>query len=156
MADPVIEDIAEALQTTLEGITTANGYTRDVADVIRQSRFYAQSVPDFSIVLWQTRRDRTDPVEGNGQRLNWDQRFDLFCVLRPTDQSETPQDRLMNLFVADVEKCLAADRTFGSKAIDSWVESVQSIEDEEGKNIGAVITLLVQYRVQDADPTAVG
>lgn len=157
MAEPVIEQIADALQTLLEGITTANGYTRNVSAVHRQSRFYAATVAvDNEIVMWQTRRERDDPVEGNPPRLNWDQRFELFAVCRPSDQSQTPQDMILNRFVADIEKRLATDQTFGGKAQQSWVESVASIEDEEGKCIGGVVTLLVQYRVPENDPTAVG
>ena len=56
MADPLVEEIAAAVLTALESVTTANGYNYSLANVLRPTRQGGFTPLDLTAVLYQLER----------------------------------------------------------------------------------------------------
>ena len=154
MSAPIVEQIAAEMKATLEGITAAAGFALDVAEVIRPVRTGVALAPaNYAIILLAGQEEAHEAVDlmGNPPARGWRQQFGLDLCLRVSESDRTPVDTLANLFAAEVETALMADRSRGGLAIDTIRRGRDFLppgDDYEG------VTLFfdVIYRVAENDP----
>lgn len=155
MPEPIIENIAAAIQTQLGKIKTQNGYATTVAGVVRPKRRADRTSLDNNIVLEQGERRLPDSEANN--RRTWVQPFLIHLVVRPGDSSTDPIDKLINRFVADVEKAFPEVNT-PDWYVDGLIHHtltgpapLPDAEDFDGAE-GATMILEVTYRHSLTDP----
>lgn len=156
MPDPVIEQIADALVTRLQAVTTGNSYAFTVASVIRPDRAGTITHTDYLVAVEQTTTERNDELSraaSGGLQIAWDTTFQITCFLRPTDSDTTALDQLGNIAISELTRGIcnaSAWWTFGSKAIDATFTGQEHFNDENGA--GVRLLLRVTYRTDEADP----
>jgi len=159
MAYPIIEQVARAIKTQLETITEDNGYENDVHSVIRPRRTSENvSTQNLDIVMLQgdMEPDPDQHVAGNPPGLGWNVPFSLDLIIRQAESSILPTDEVINVFVADVQKAIMQDTSFGSLAQDTRLGTVEFAGDVSGFE-GATVWIEVLIRVKEDDPfTALG
>ncbi len=149
MSEPVLEQIAVAMQAALEDI-------EGLAVVIRPKRTGLQTAPgDHTIVLTQgdAGRAREHDVVGNPAGQGWMQQFLVDCYIRTSDADETAIETRLNRMIADVQAVVGGNVQWGGLAIDSEATGVLPIESEDGQLEGSTLLVNVTYRVAENDPT---
>lgn len=157
MPDPVIEQIADALVTRLQAITTTgSAYLFTVASVIRPDRVGTITHVDYGVIVEQTTTERNDDLtraSATGLQIAWNTEFQITCFLRPTDTDTTALDQLGNIALTEMTRAIASTSTwytFGSKAIDATFTGMEHFNDENGA--GVRLMLRVTYRTDESDP----
>ena len=155
MADPltIVEQIARAIQTALEAVTIANGYTVNVAEVVRPRRSGMGYTPkDLGIVLLQGPRERASEYDAiRPPTIGWRQTFGLDLLRRINEDDTTPIDTGLNEFEGQAVKALMADPTWGGLAVKT--EMGEPDYPAPGESVeGLTLTVMVDYRVAEADP----
>lgn len=155
MAEPVIENIAQSIETQLGTIKAANGYATTVSGVVRPKRRADRIMVENNIVLDQG--ERTRPDSGADNRATWIVPFLIHLVVRPGDDATDPIDKLINRFVADIEKAFP-EINGPDWYVDGMIQHTLSgpaplpdSEDFEGAE-GATMILEVMYRHSLTDP----
>lgn len=159
---PLIETIAQAIETQLEKIiagnyvvgTTGNQYVYSVSEVLRLAKKgYDWTPKHLQINLEQ---GDTEVLEMSARSpaavLRLRTEFRLGLQILPAEDATAPADQVLNIFVADVTRCLLVDRTFSGNAEFSEIAGVQQMSDSDK----AVLTLAVQYVVLENDPYTKG
>jgi hypothetical protein len=149
MSEPIIEQIAAALATSLTGITRANGYGLDVAEVKRPTRGQPVTPKHNQIVMTQGQRE---PGQAPLNHDQWIQPFTLFCIVRPDDRDPVPADTYVNRLEAAVQKRLKDDQaTWAAIVIDWDIAGPDPLPEDLGLD-GVALTVNVTYRTLAGDP----
>lgn len=157
MANPIIEQIMVKIAAALALITVGNGYAIDVSNVYRPTRIdgYGRTSPeDYSIDLVYGDPVRVLGIDafGTSEIVGWDQPFDMFLNLKPTDANDTPIEQLVEIFSSEVTKKVMATPQWDNLAMDSFLgDQVWFINVDDGV-VGKQITIIVRYRVVKSDP----
>ncbi len=157
MPDPVIEQIADALVTRLQAVTTGNSYAFTVSSVVRPDRKGTPTAADYLVVVEQTNTERNDELtraSATGLQIAWNTDFQITCFLRPSDTDTTALDQLGNIAISELTRGIASTstwRTFGNKAINATFTGQEHFSDENGA--GVRLTLQVTYRTDESNPT---
>lgn len=147
MTEPIVEQIASALETRLRTISQANGYWDDLADVTRPRR---QTITPRhrQIIILQSARTPEDGPCGHDQ---WTQPFQLHLVVRPPDNDNAPVDTHVNRLLADVDKALHAQPDWATLAIQWTLSGPDPLPEDLGLD-GTTLTVNVSYRTLHGDP----
>lgn len=150
MAAPIKEQILDNVKTTLEGITTANGYDTNVTWVSRNRSDPRGDGHDRYILI------RVDPENHDPEvTMGYSHRHLMLSLEVFITDMEDPTETL-EYFAADIEKALMVDHTRGALAIDTTIESVDIPyhDDESDADITglAVVTVDIHYRTLVEDP----
>lgn len=144
---PIIEQIAAALKTVLDGITEANGYTYTLAPV-RPSRIERPKPAHLMASLWQEDPERED----DGFRDDmWKCVFPIGICFRQSDNDEAAIDTALNQIRSEVEKALCVDRTLGGLADSLYILEPEKWVEEEGF-AGVTVSPEVHYHHAVGDP----
>lgn len=150
----VREQILANIQTTLEGVTTGNGYNNTLASVQRWS-MHGNSLVDVPCVVINIGAESKLPDPNPLMTCQMRVYMDLW--VRQAEDDTTPTDTLLNSIFGDIEKALAVDITRGGLAIDTLVtDSVVFETDESQPHAGLTIEINVNYRHQQNDPETAG
>lgn len=160
MSTPRVELIAQNIKTTLETITTGNGYNQTVT-VTRPAKSNAVTVRgDDSLVLVYRDAERTEaPPHG---RMEWLQGFAVGIIKRIDETDTNPIDGQLITVAADVMKALRADYKRGTDgsgnplAIETRMEGLSWDVSEAGDINGLSVLFSVKYRTDEDDPFAAG
>jgi len=156
MSTPVVEQIAVALKTLLEGVTEANGYNVTVAQVIRPRRSAAlPTITDKTVVLAQD--DPAADEEGPEMAAQWIQPFTIDYHVVQSEEAATAVDTELNRGRADIEKALRADHTLetahgSALAIDIRIGNPTYFHAPDDTFEGVRIVANVIYRTSEDDP----
>jgi len=157
MADvPIIEQIAQAIVTTLEAVTEANGWRVTVAEVRRPTRTgvgFTLVNRGVNLVQADAARQMELDCPGNPAGVAWRQSFAADCVIRVSESASEPLDQTLNLFAAEIEAAVMADPTWGGLAIDTELTDRLYPPGEKGIE-GVTVMFDVLYRVAEDDPFA--
>lgn len=156
MATAIVEQLATALQATLEAVTTDNGYAVTVSEVTRPTRTGVEASPaNYGIVLLASERTREREYDRMGAppAIAWRQTFSIDLYLRVSESSETPIDTLAHQFETAVVQAVMSDRTHGGLAIDTELAGTEYMAPGEGYE-GCAVLVDVIYRVAENDPTS--
>lgn len=143
MAEPIVEQIAQAIETKLRGITTARGYHYTLS--VQWNDPDGASLGNLKAIVAQDEPVMRDaPPVGY---VEWDQPFAV-AVGWIAASGESPQTTraAMNRIYADVYSVLAADRTLGGLAIDCTIPAPLFFEN------AVVAVVNVYYRHRENDP----
>lgn len=148
MTYPILEQIAQAMLTQLQGLTEAGGYNFTLASAERPTRYSTWKPTHLAALLTQS-----DPVpaeESTFDEDHWTCEFQVHAALRVSDSSSTPIDTLINVLGADLIKALCADRTFGNLA-DS-LDILKPLKWQEDGFAGVTVSCRVHYQHAKGDP----
>ena len=158
----VIENIALEIVRRLEQINTANGYSFDVAGVIRPDRLSDWSPEDGMIVVKQgdstMNSDSSHP--GNPPAIAFDTEFEIECFVRSSEHSDVePYHTDQNERGAQVIKAITTEATdpghwytFDSNAILSSIGDVRNFGVSDGNHNGVTVAINVLHRQSENDP----
>jgi len=151
MPDPLEEEIAQNVKTTVEGVTEEAGYNQTVAEVHRLSTLEGFEPVNLHVVMLEDppERDREQTPAG---AHTWRKVFGLVLYVRPSDTDTSPVDTKINRFRADVAKALMSDQTRGGYAVDTDVLDTAVVTDEQGRIQGHMLPVEVTYRHLETDP----
>lgn len=152
---PIDEQIAQLVKTALETVDGTGAFQTTVSEVLRLAKTGVQWVAkDFQCVLMLG-----DPVrwpegdyEGNPVRIGWQQPYEVYCYVRPGDDSKTPIDETLSIFRADVTKAVMADIQWNSLAANTKVAASAYLRPGDGSYEGVLVIFDVFYRVDEDDP----
>jgi hypothetical protein len=155
--DSAREQIVADLQTTLQGVTTANGYQNTLVEVVREPRSpeHAQAYPFATLLEINERKQEGGELSPYGL---------LGCLLdcvvvvwarEPHDSEKLAPEA--NELLADVKRALMVDKTRGGLAITTRMLGNEPDTDETGLPFGThSARVQVWYRHSRTDPTLVG
>jgi hypothetical protein len=141
MADCVLERIAQNVLTTLQNVTTSNGYDYTISP----ERLKASTTEShLKAVLAQLPPDESDDAPiGTDQ---WKQSFSIVVYVMPTEDDTTPIDTYNNAVYAAIYKELMRDYTRGGLALNTIIKPVVHMPPLDGSPPGIVFFFDVIYR----------
>ncbi len=151
MSVPVIESIAANLLTTLNGITTGNGYNQTIV-IKRPSRVTYDTEAagdDLEGLLVQGKRE---PLEHAFNVYYWRQPFIIIVYALNADRSVVTIDTRLNQITADMEKALRVDPTRGGYAKVTNIGEPELMINGDGSCSRVDLSFTVDYRVLNTDP----
>ena len=150
MSEPIIEQIAEHIKTTVAGVTVGAGYHQTLSPIRPRRSDYADVSPaDGNVLIWQENDSPADAAALTTTQFA--QEFMLICVVLDSDSETDSIDTRINRVKSDLRKALMADPTRGGLAIDTAIGASQKIDDGEGLS-GIAVTVIVTYRTDLTDP----
>ncbi len=155
MSETVREKILQNLKTSLENITTDNGYNFDFNEnTVQRWSMHGNSLVDVPAVILSPGDE-----EEKGRTLPYIQcdmtvYLDIFFIDNETDGIAT--DTYLNRLQGDIKKAILSDYTRGGYAIDTNVRGTTVFETTEGQQYaGIIIELGINYQHKRTDPTLV-
>jgi len=152
MADSVRLKILKNIKTTLEGITTGNGFANTLTNV-QLFRMLGNSKVDFPCVIVSP--DTEAREEGKSQIVYTE--FVVYVTLyhAQIESSTTPTDEFIDSFYQDIIRALLADRERDQNAVDTEVLEVQPFQIEDDQiYYGLSFKLQIKFRTEPDDLTA--
>jgi hypothetical protein len=131
MPQPIIDQIKDALMSTIRGITVAAGYGYDL-DVELEDNLEGNVPRDRLCILY-----RDDEIaETEDAPLGCDQRYQRWLIVcySYVDPNDDINDRPGRMG-ADICKALVADYQCGGLAIDTVIENAELFQDRTGVQI---------------------
>jgi hypothetical protein len=147
MAVTVLEQIGVNVLTTLQGVTTANGYDYQL-NVSRA--VYKANPKHLDAIIYQITPD--DVRDAPTMTEEWRQLYSVVVYIRPEDDDTTPVDSYNNACIGAVHKELQKDYTRGGLAIDTQPQPYIIFPPVEGEFGGFTYNFVVTYRTRLDDP----
>jgi hypothetical protein len=159
MAESVAERIMQHLQTTLEGITTVNGYDNTIHSVQRFQQEGQDPIDGNGVLLI----DGDDIVEGTVLAGDYDliarQRHIDLVVIGRQDLSVDSRSAsaAMNSLENDIRKALQVDYTRGGLAVNTEETQANETDVQIGMpELRRAIGYEIRYRHRRTDPSIAG
>lgn len=150
MSEPVIELIAKNIETTINAVTTANGYNQDLTAVRpKRTDFLESSWNDLTVLITQAEVEKIVDVNS---LITWRQHFVLVAIVIDSDTASDSIDTRENAVRSDIEKKLTEDITRGGYAYDTGLLGAVPFKSDDGANSGIAIEFTVDYRTLGTDP----
>jgi hypothetical protein len=147
---PVIEYIAANIETTINAITTGNGYSQTlIAGRVNAEDFASVSPENGKVLIVQTDEDL--PERQAPLSRDTFQTFILVAFVIVSEDAAGSIDTLRNRVKADITKAMMAVPTRGNYAIDTEIFETDFFKDDQGIT-GLAIPMRVRYRTKHDDP----
>ncbi len=150
MSDSVLEQIAQNIETTLQGITRAAGYSFDLT-VTRAT--HKNEPRHLRAYIFQLSPDE-DEINAPITKEQWKQAFAVVAYSIPTETDTTPFDQYNNEIAAAIHKELMRDYSRGGLAIDTTIKPTLYFPPLDGEFAGITFQFDVRYRHRLDDPFA--
>lgn len=148
MTKPVIENIADNVLDTINGITIANGYNYNLSAVRkRRIDFEDEAWDDLSCLILQT---KVNELDSGYSTKEWEQFFEVFVFAQDPDDSDISIDTKLNQIRSDIEKAIMTDTTRGGFAIDTMIHG--AVFDDDNGYSAVAVSFSVHYRVNELNP----
>lgn len=148
------DDIVDNITTELATITKANGYNLDISLVDEKLQEVMQ-VADKDLpalfVIDGTEKKADKDVDGLECELNI-----IIIGYVKTDYADVTPSELLRKMIADVEKCLCADRSRGGIAFQTLLTEVKTDEGLFTPRGVMNMTFLIKYNQKFGDPKNAG
>ena len=150
MSTPLIETIALHIETTINSITTGNGYNQTLS-AIRPKRllFDNDAWTNLDVLINQTDKDFNSTIQSNA--VDKTETFGLSAIVIQSEDAVIELDLLVNQVAADIEKALKIDVTRGGKARDTLFTGATRFAINPAFT-GIFITVEVKFRTAFGDP----
>ena len=144
MANHVRQQIREYFGTTLTGLTTTGSN-------VYESRVYTLQENALPALVIFTKSETAEPIVIGTDRLL---SRELSVVVEGYCKATSNFDDTIDTISKEIEKAIAADRTLGGLAKDTYIESTEIEYTGEGEQPVGFITLtfLTNYYVQETNP----
>jgi len=144
MANHVRQQIREYFGTTLTGLTTTGSN-------VYESRVYTLQENTLPSLVIYTKSETSEPIVIGTDRL---MSRELSVVVEGYCKATSNFDDTIDTISKEIEEAIAADRTLGGLAKDTYIESTDIEYTGEGEQpVGYVtLTFLTNYYVQETNP----
>ena len=144
MANHVRQQIREYFGTTLTGLTTTGSN-------VYESRVYTLQEDTLPSLVIYTKSEASEPVVMGADRV---MSRELSVVVEAYCKATSNFDDTIDTISKEVEEAIAADRTLGGLAKDTFIESTDIDYTGDGEQpVGYVtLTFLTNYYVQETNP----
>ncbi len=144
MANHIRQQIREYFGTNLTGLTTTGSN-------VYQSRVYPLDNTRLPALLIYTKSEASEPIVIGTDRV---MSRELSVVVEGYVKSTANFDDTIDTISKEVEEAIAADRTLGGLAKDTYIESTEISFNAEGeKPLGFVsLTFISNYYVKEKNP----
>ena len=144
MANHVRQQVREYFGTTLTGLTTTGSN-------VYESRVYTLQENTLPSLVIYTKSETSEPIVIGTDRL---MSRELLVLVEAYCKATSNFDDTIDTISKEVEEAIAADRTLGGLAKDTYLESTEIEFNAEGeKPLGYVsMTFLTNYYVQETNP----
>jgi hypothetical protein len=153
---PIREQIMQAVQATLTGITKGNGYRFTIKSVQR-TRSTGQTKLETPLILIQEGLDTPaeGPLAGSSSATTRHLEITLGVQIAQDAEGDAREgDTVCNLLRADIQKAMAADSSFGELALDSRETGAREIVfTEERADLMFELDYDIHYRHLRTDPS---
>lgn len=151
MSTPIIESIAEDIRTSVNAITTVNGFNQDLVGIRpKRKDFKSAAWGDGDVLISQ--RERVPSDEAAIGSATWWVQFALAAIVIESDDASASIDTSLNQVASDIEKKLMTDVSRGGYAIDTRPDGSGPFISDDGSISGVMVLISVLYRTQLADP----
>ena len=163
--EPIIEQIAAAIEARLLTITTANGYQVSVAGVLRPTQFGIDAISPRNNLLVMVQADarldevkRHPPGPTGRDLIDWWQPWVIGCYVQTSESSTDEADKLMNRLRSSVEKALLVDPGWGPTPTQPLANETKLVTSEyfpidpPGGYAGVAVVMEVSYTTLEKDP----
>lgn len=165
MATSVVELIALEIVRRLEQITTDNGYTFSVCDVVRPDRLGKEFSPEDKMVIVKqgdSMRNNELSFAGNPPAIAYDVSFEIECFVRSSDFDPDEYHADQNERGSQIIKALKDEATdtgawhnFEGNAVLADIGDVKQFNTSESDHNGVTVMLNIIYRTSENDPYTV-
>lgn len=144
MANHVRQQIREYFGTTLTGLTTTGSN-------VYESRVYTLQDNTLPALVIFTKEETSEPIVIGTDRV---MSRELSVVVEAYCKATSNFDDTIDTISKEVEEAIAADRTLGGLAKDTYIESTDIEYTGDGEQpVGYVtLTFLTNYYVQETNP----
>ena len=144
MANHVRQQVREYFGTTLTGLTTTGSN-------VYESRVYTLQENTLPSLVIYTKSETSEPIVIGTDRV---MSRELSVVVEGYAKATSNFDDTIDTISKEVEEAIAADRTLGGLAKDTYLESTQIDFNAEGeKPLGFVsLTFISNYYVKEKNP----
>ena len=144
MANHVRQQIREYFGTTLTGLTTTGSN-------VYESRIYTLQDNTLPALVIFTKEETSEPIVIGVDRV---MSRELSVVVEAYCKATSNFDDTIDTISKEVEEAIAADRTLGGLAKDTYIESTDIEYTGDGEQpVGYVtLTFLTNYYVQETNP----
>ena len=159
MADSVRERIMQHLQTSLQGITVANGFATTLNRVERFLQRGQSIQPPMAILLEGSDDPQAGvPLSGAYGLISRVLTVQVGLIVQQDDDTDARSaSAVMNALVADVQKKLQEDVSRGGVAVNTEEAGVSELDVDEGMTqLRCVVSYRVAYRHSRIDPAIAG
>lgn len=147
MSNSILEQIAQNVYATIQGVTTTNGYNQTLS-VAREARI--NTISPLKAIIYQD--DPVADVEAESNNVQaWIQGFWVLVNIAPSDESASVA-AVTNPIVADLHKALMQDPQRSGLANDTIIEPSIHLTDSNGALEGIWFIFSVKYRTRRGDP----
>lgn len=154
MALTVRENILANIKTTLASITVANGYVNTITNVDRWKSIGNDLETMPSIVI---AAGSEGCREDSFNLVHCELTVMLSLWYRHPETDATYSDTKLNSLLGDIKKALNVDVTRGGYAQDTQITEIEPFDVEQGQpHVGLLISVRVNYRHRNNDPTTAG
>ncbi|MCD6459406.1 hypothetical protein J7L67_01910 [bacterium] len=150
MAYAIREKIMQNLVTTLEGITTGNGYNNTINAVYRWEQT-GNSLVDVPVIELNIAGEDTENSPNPYTTATLSVMIDLF-VRHDKSNFSGSTDAYLITFLADITKALMTDNTRGGNAIDTVITGNSPFDIVDGQGftgLTVIIDILYRYKIYD-------
>ena len=144
MANHVRQQVREYFGTTLTGLTTTGSN-------VYESRVYTLQENTLPSLVIYTKSETSEPIVIGTDRL---MSRELLVLVEAYCKATSNFDDTIDTISKEIEEAIAADRTLGGLAKDTYLESTEIEFNAEGEQpVGfATLTFLTNYYVQETNP----
>lgn len=147
--DSVRERIMKNIQAALEAITVENGYANTLNAVERFLQSGQSSKPPMALVIEGDDRP-IDATQQDSGGIATERTFEVGVgIMAQQDEEADARSaaEVMNSLIADVQRAMQLDVTFGTYAMNSSEIGISAIEAEEGQPVlHCGISYEIRYR----------
>ena len=166
MPEPLVEQIAVAIEARLLTVTIANNYQVEVAGVLRPTQLGIDAIAPRNLLavmaqldarLDESKAHALDATPDGRPLIHWIQPWAIALFVQTSETSSTPADTLLNRFRASVEKALLVDPGWGASPTTPLAYETRLIGSDlfqltAGGFVGASVIVEVSYRTLETDP----
>ena len=150
----VRENILANIKTTLESVTTANGYDNTIASVQRWDK-RGNPLRQVPCIVVSAGQEQKTPLPNPFFTCHLTVYLDVWVRQDAADVVVT--DSVLSSLLGDIEKAVMADYTRGGFAKDTVLHSSVPFESVEGQpHAGLIIEIEIVYQHKQGDPVVAG
>lgn len=154
----IAELIMETITARLDAITEGNGYEFDVREVARPDRTgEVTRYRHLGLIVEQGARLRVPQMDvaSSTPKIAYQIDVQIKCNARPSGTiARSTLENLMQDAVVKAITNVANWQTFGGNAVYSELGDCESFDPDDGELVGCTVHVLVYYRVQENNPSA--
>lgn len=157
----ISEQIVVELKRRLEQISIANGYSIDLADVVRPKRIDEGAYEDHTLFINEPSITPNSEMScpGNPPATAWNMAIELNGLLRQSENDTNPRNTARHNFVSEIILAITNEattpdawHTWEGLAINTtWGEITDSV-DGDGTDSGFVFSINIVFRTDENDP----